>query len=69
MRTIRINIYRDSGVWFAARWVDGEYDGCDALGCDDNATEGEACEAAMTMPLVVKGERVVCRVPDLGGKQ
>jgi len=24
---IKINMYKDSGTWFGARWIDGEYDG------------------------------------------
>lgn len=28
-RTIRINVYRAGGEGFGARWIDGEYDGCE----------------------------------------
>ena len=48
---IKINVYRSAGSWYAARWIDGEYDGCDELGCDDNASEAEAIAHAALMPL------------------
>lgn len=62
---IEINIYRDGSVWHGARWVDGEWDGCDPLPVDDSATESEARDAALTMPLVAAGQRVVARVADV----
>src|SRR5882757_5643332 len=39
---IKINMYKDSGTWFGARWIDGEYDGCDELGCDDSCSDADA---------------------------
>lgn len=65
MTTIKINVYRDGGEWFGARWIDGEYDGCDSLDIAEGATEAEAIEAARNMPLNVKGERTVSRVDDV----
>ena len=62
---IQINIYRSGGEWFGARWTDGEYDGCDELPCDGDASETEATECARTMPLNVQGERNVTRVADV----
>ncbi len=61
---IQINVYRDGGEWFAARWIGGEYDGCDALDLDGDATEAEALGAAREMPLTVDGVRTVTLVPD-----
>ncbi len=43
---IKINIYRDNGSWFGARWIGGEYDGCDALDVGAEADEGEARSVA-----------------------
>jgi len=65
MARIQINVYRDGGEWFAARWIDGEYDSCDALPVASDASETEAMEAAREMPLIVEGERVVRRVDDV----
>lgn len=65
MATIKINVYRDGYEWFGARWIDGEYDGCDSLEIDDSASDAEALEAAQTMPLTISGERVVSRVDDI----
>lgn len=65
MSTIKINIYRDGSTWFGARWIDGEYDGCDSLEVDNSATEAQAIEAAQTMPLTISGDRVVSRVDDI----
>ncbi|HET9045068.1 MAG TPA: hypothetical protein VFN70_18060 [Burkholderiales bacterium] len=61
MKTIKINVYRSGGEWFGARWIGGEYDGCDAL---DASTEEEALEEARTMPLATQGEREINRVAD-----
>lgn len=63
--TIRINVYRTAGEWYAARWINDEYDGCDELSCDGDASEEEAIECAKTMPLGVAGERTVRRVDDV----
>ena len=60
-REIIINIYRANAAWFAARWVDGCYDGCDALAAE---SESAARVEAETMPLEVDGDRVVTRVAD-----
>ena len=65
MSTIKINVYRDGGEWFGARWIDGEYDGCDSLDIDDNSSESEAIEAAETMSLSVSGDRTVRKVDDI----
>jgi len=65
MAKIRINVYRDGGAWYGARWVDGEYDGCDALPVPPDASETEAMEAAREMPLIVEGERDIRRVDDV----
>lgn len=65
MSSIKINVYRDGLVWFGARWIDGEYDGCDSLDISDDATEAEAIDAAREMPLTVTGERIVSRVEDI----
>ena len=65
--SIKINVFRDGGEWFGARWIDGEYDGCDSLDIADDATEAEAIEAARTMPLSIDGERTVARVEDANG--
>jgi hypothetical protein len=59
---IQINIYRAAGTWYGARWIDGEYDGCDALDVAGDASEDEARRAAETMPLAVSGRRDVRRV-------
>lgn len=64
---IKINIFRDGGEWFGARWIDGKYDGCDSLGVDDDASEDEAREAAMATPLSVDGTRTVACVDDVDG--
>lgn len=61
---IQINIYRSGGVWFGARWIDGEYDGCDELDYE-GATEAEAMAWARIMPLKAAGERTVTRVEDV----
>ena len=63
-KKITINIYRDGGVWFGAIWVDGEYDTCTALPCDDDASDSEAERCAMDMPLLCTGPREVRRVDD-----
>lgn len=65
MNTIKINIYRDGSTWFGARWIDGEYDGCDSLEIDDSATEAQAIEAAQTMPLTISGDRIVFCLDDI----
>jgi hypothetical protein len=61
---IRINIYRAGEAWYGARWVNGEWDGCDELDVPAGATEQEAREEALRMPLRTKGERTVTRVED-----
>lgn len=61
---IEINIYRSAGAWYGARWIGGEYDGCDALDVADDAAEAEARVAAETMPLASGGARSVRRVAD-----
>ena len=63
--SITINIYRTAGEWYAARWIDGEYDGCDAIDCDSDASDAEAIECAKEMPLNVGGSREICRVNDM----
>lgn len=42
-----INIYKQNSVWFGARWIDGEYDGCDELDCAHDASEETARQAAL----------------------
>ena len=66
--TILINVFRDGGVWFGARWIDGQYDGCDRLNVGNDASDDEAIEAVRTMPLLVEGPRVVRRVDDYGAR-
>ena len=61
---ININIYRNSGRWYYALWVDGEHDHNDSLDCDDSATESEAIECARMMPLRSDGDREIQRVED-----
>lgn len=65
MATIKINVYRDGGTWYGARWIDGEYDGCDEMDLDADAPEAAALEYAESMPLTVAGDRVVARVDDV----
>lgn len=64
--SIEINIYRSAGSWYAARWIDGEYDGCDELDVAGDVTEDEARHEALTMPLLVAGPRLIRRVADGG---
>lgn len=64
-KTIKINVYRDGSTWFGARWIDGDYDGCDELDVADDASEEDAFEAARHLPLSVDGERTVARVADI----
>lgn len=61
---IKINVYRAGGEWYAARWIDGEYDGSDALECNADASDAEALACAESMPLTISGQRVVRRVDD-----
>lgn len=63
--SIQINIYRSAGVWYGALWINGEYDSCDELPCDDDASEAAAIECAEQMPLTVDGARIVTRVADV----
>lgn len=63
----QINVYRDGGTWYGARWWDGEYDGCDELGIPDSSSEADAFHVARTMVLV-RGAglpRKVLRVEDV----
>ncbi len=62
---IQINVYRSGGEWYAARWIGGEYDGCDELDVSDDASDDEAMAEARTMALAVEGERTVSRVEDV----
>jgi hypothetical protein len=61
---IKINVYRAGGEWFGARWIDGQYDGCDELDVAADAPESVALAYARDMPLAVDGERVVARTAD-----
>lgn len=63
--TIKINVYRAGRTWYGARWVGEEYDGCDPLDIDDDAPVEEAVRAAMEMPLIIEGERIVAVVEDV----
>lgn len=66
MSSIQINVFRDGSEWFGARWINGEYDGCDSLEISDDASTHEAIERAQTMPLLTaKGERIVAKVNDI----
>jgi shikimate kinase len=65
--SIKINVYTVRGRWYAARWIDGEYDGCDALDVSKGASEQEAKIAAYAMPLIGTGPRIVTR--GLGGEK
>lgn len=62
---ILINIYRSDGRWYGARWIDGEYDGCDELVVPGDATSDAAESAALAMPLAAEGPRRAVRVRDL----
>ena len=62
---IKINVYRAGDVWFGARWINGEYDGCDELGIPDESRDVQAIERAHSMPLAVEGARFVSRVDDV----
>ena len=64
-KQIQINIYRSAGTWFGARWIDGEYDGCDEPPVGDDADDAAATESALSMPLAVSGQRQVTRVDDV----
>lgn len=64
---IKINVYRAAGEWFGARWIDGEYDGCDRLDCSVDASDDEAIAHAETMHMTVDGPRTVRRVDDSEG--
>lgn len=63
--TIKINVYRAGRTWYGARWIRGQYDGCDPLDIDDDAPVEEAVRAAMKMPLNTEGERIVAVVDDV----
>lgn len=63
---IKINVYKSEGKWFGARWIDCEYDGCDALELADDASDAEAIAHAQLMTLSVQGMRTVLRVSDTG---
>lgn len=65
MARIKINVFRDGTEWFCARWIDGEYDGCDSLEISNDASDAEAIEAAQNLLLTVPGERNVTRVDDI----
>ncbi len=41
-KTVKINVYAVGGDWFAARWIDGEYDGSDELDTAEGASVDEA---------------------------
>lgn len=57
---MRINIYKNCGVWCYAMWVDGEYDHSDMIGIEDDATTEEARrEMAEQFP-----DSEIRRVPD-----
>ncbi len=64
-KQIKINVFRDGTEWFGARWIDGEYDGCDSLEIADSSSEAEAIQTAHAMPLRVRGERIVAKVDDV----
>lgn len=49
---IKINVYQINGYWFGARWIDGEYDGCDELDVPAGATAADAIAHAAIMPLL-----------------
>ena len=59
MATIKINVFRDAGTWYGARWIDGKYDGCNSL---DVSSERDALEAARCLSLACAGERIVVLV-------
>lgn len=60
MTSTTINIYQDAGEWYGARWIAGEYDGCDVI---DAETEEEA---RATVLREFPGAEIV-RVDDDGG--
>ena len=49
--TTKVNIYRSGNTWYGARWINGEYDGCDELEAE---TETEAIAEAATIGDVVR---------------
>lgn len=61
-RIAAINVYRAGGIWYAARWIDDEYDGCDELDVPDDASESDAIHEASTMPIVGVTSRTVSLV-------
>jgi hypothetical protein len=64
-KEVKINVYRDGTEWFAARWIDGEYDGSDSLEISDDASDAEAIEAAEALMPQVSGQRLIARVEDI----
>ena len=64
-KSVKLNIYRANGTWYAALWVSGEFDSVDELGCADEASEAEAIDYAGLMSLSVIGPREIERVADV----
>lgn len=62
---IKINVYLCGNDWYAARWIDGDYDGCDELDIPEGATAAEAVAEAERMPLTVDGARVINLVSEV----
>lgn len=56
------NIYTVDGAWYGARWVDGEYDGCDDLDTDSETEARKAARFIMDAPVyrVVSPGEVYC---------
>jgi hypothetical protein len=61
---ITVKVFKDGSKWFGARWVDGEYDGCDPLDVDEGAPEVEALAAAQA-----EWGPKVSRVQDIDSEQ
>ena len=59
-KTVRVNVYKSGGEWFEARWIDGKYDGSDAIDIDCDASEADV------IALVAEAYpgATVARVPD-----
>jgi hypothetical protein len=61
MKITKIKVYTVRGFWYVSRWIDGEYDGCDALDVPKGASEQAAKIAAYAMPLIGADFRIVSR--------
>lgn len=60
---IQVNIYKNLGEWCYAAFENGDFDFCDTIGCDDDASEEEA-RAALNDNFVFGGKVTISRVAD-----